>query len=59
MPHPMPSKPHANPSKVDDQGRTIIPKEVREALGLTDGGHIVYEVEGKKATIRKVKWSPE
>ena len=59
MHRPMPAKPHTNPSKVDDQGRTIIPKEVREALGLGDGGHIVYEVEGKKATIRKVKWSAE
>jgi AbrB family looped-hinge helix DNA binding protein len=44
---------------VDEQGRTIIPKEVREALGLSDGGFVVYEVEGGKVAIRSVEWVPK
>lgn len=49
----------ASPSRVDEKGRTIIPKEVREALGLLEGGHVVYEVQGKRVLLRKVKWSAE
>ncbi|MCA1811982.1 MAG: AbrB/MazE/SpoVT family DNA-binding domain-containing protein [Halobacteriales archaeon] len=59
MPAKTGAKGAPNPSKVDEQGRTIIPKEVRISLGLENGGHIVFEVEGKRAFIRKVKWTPE
>ena len=46
-----------DPCKVDDQGRTIIPKGVRQALGLGGKGHVVYEVDGENVRIRKVEWT--
>lgn len=45
-----------DPCKVDDQGRTIIPKEIRVALGLTGKGHVTYEVEGNQVRLRAVQW---
>jgi len=50
---------HPDPSKVDREGRTIIPKAVRRAMGLAGPGFIVWEVDGKRATVRKVKWTTE
>jgi AbrB family looped-hinge helix DNA binding protein len=47
------------PRPVDNQGRTIIPREVRDAIGLADGGHVVWEVEGKRVVLRVVRWRPE
>lgn len=46
----------SEPSKVDEQGRTIIPKEVRAALGLSGKGYVVYEVDGDSVRLRPVKW---
>jgi AbrB family looped-hinge helix DNA binding protein len=32
-----------------DQGQVTIPRSVREALGLDEGGHVVFRVEGRRA----------
>lgn len=45
-----------DPCKVDEQGRTIIPKEIREALGLSGRGHVVYEMRGDEVSLRRVEW---
>lgn len=46
-----------DPRRVDHKGRTIIPREVCEALGLLNGGHVVWAVDGKRAVLRVVRWS--
>lgn len=45
-----------DPCKVDEQGRTIIPKEIRQALGLAGNGHVVYELDGDRVWLRRVEW---
>lgn len=48
------------PSLIDSTGRTVVPKKVRDALGLgPDGGHIVYEVKGGEVKLRAVEWRPK
>jgi AbrB family looped-hinge helix DNA binding protein len=48
-----------DPCKVDEQGRTIIPKDVRQALGIAgEKAHIVYEVDGEAVRLRRVAWTP-
>lgn len=47
-----------DPAKVDDQGRTIIPKEVRDSMGISGRkAHVVYEVDGDVVRLRKVEWA--
>lgn len=55
----MPAKPKVSePCQVDEQGRTIIPKAVREALGLkTTKSYVTYELDGDSVRLRKVEWS--
>jgi antitoxin PrlF len=40
-------------SKLTGNGRTTIPRPVRERLGLRPGDRLLYEVEGEAVRIRK------
>lgn len=44
--------------QVDDRGRVVIPKEVREELGITPGRQVRIEMEDGEAVIRPAR-SPE
>jgi bifunctional DNA-binding transcriptional regulator/antitoxin component of YhaV-PrlF toxin-antitoxin module len=46
----------SEPCKVDEQGRTFLPKEVRQALGILGKGYVVYEADGPDVRVRKVEW---
>lgn len=39
-------------AKVGPKGQAVIPKEVREILGITPGDEVVFEVGEGEATIR-------
>jgi bifunctional DNA-binding transcriptional regulator/antitoxin component of YhaV-PrlF toxin-antitoxin module len=54
----VPSKSATEPSKVDERGRTILPPNVRKALGLEKGGHVVYDVKGDEVRVHSVEWKP-
>lgn len=41
-------------SSITAKGQTTIPREVREALGLSAGDKVRYIVEGKEVRMRKV-----
>ncbi len=44
--------------KVDRQGRTVIPKEVRRVLGIVDKqAFVAYEVDGDTVRVRVVDWT--
>jgi AbrB family looped-hinge helix DNA binding protein len=34
-------------------GQVTIPRSVREALGLGDGDHVVFRVEGRRAVLAR------
>lgn len=40
-------------AKVTSKGQVTIPKEVREALGITEGDQIVFRVEEHRAMVAK------
>ena len=40
-------------ARIDSRGRVVLPKRVREALGLRRGDMVVVEVEGERIVIRK------
>ncbi len=53
----MPAKKQVSePCKVDEQGRTFVPKEVRQALGIAGKGYIVWETDGSEVRVRTVEW---
>jgi bifunctional DNA-binding transcriptional regulator/antitoxin component of YhaV-PrlF toxin-antitoxin module len=54
---PSPPTSPTEPSRVDEQGRTIIPKEIRKALGIVGKAYVTYEVEGDSVRVRKVEWT--
>ncbi len=45
-------------SKVDDFGRVLIPKPIRDDLGLDAGTELAVEKEGDKVTLRPAERSP-
>ena len=41
-------------SQVSSKGQVTIPKEIREALGITEGDRVIFETDGNHVTLRKV-----
>ncbi len=41
--------------KLDEKGRVVIPKEVRERVGLEEGGQIVLEDENERVILKPLK----
>lgn len=41
--------------KLDEKGRVVIPKEVRDRVGLEEGGNIVLEDENERVILRPLK----
>ncbi len=39
---------------IDGAGRVVIPKRLREALGVADGGDVEIELEGDEVRLRAV-----
>ncbi len=37
--------------KVDKQGRLVLPVNIREALGLENGGHVAVRLDGRRAVL--------
>ena len=46
-------------SKITAKGQTTIPVEIREALGLKQGDHVTYTMEGKTVRIGKTRSAME
>ena len=40
-------------AKVTSKGQVTIPKEVREALGITEGDHVVFRVQQHHAVLAR------
>ena len=45
-------------SSVSERGQTVVPKEVREALGLKPGASLTWSVEDGVATVRPMPDDP-
>jgi len=41
-------------SKITSRGQTTIPKNIREALNLSEGDTIAFEIEGDRLVARKI-----
>ena len=41
--------------RVSKRYQVVIPKEIRKKLGIKEGDRIVFEIEGDKVRIRKVR----
>ncbi|GIU93011.1 MAG: hypothetical protein KatS3mg011_1917 [Acidimicrobiia bacterium] len=41
-------------AKVTSKGQITIPKEIRDALGITEGDQIVFRVEQHRAVLAKI-----
>lgn len=41
-------------SKITARGQTTIPKSIREAINLSEGDVIAFEIEGNRLVIHKV-----
>lgn len=46
-------------ARVAQNGRTVLPKSVREALGLKGGGMVIFSVEGDEVTLASVQKAVE
>ena len=44
-------------AKVARNGRLVLPKMVREALGMADGGTVVFSVEGDEIKLTSIRQS--
>jgi AbrB family looped-hinge helix DNA binding protein len=42
-------------AKVAQNGRLVLPKMVREALGMADGGTVVFAVEGDEVRLTSIQ----
>jgi AbrB family looped-hinge helix DNA binding protein len=40
-------------ARLSSKGQLTVPKRVREALGLAEGDHVVFRVEGKRAILAR------
>jgi antitoxin PrlF len=40
-------------ARVTSKGQVTIPRAVREALGLDEGDHVVFRVEGRRAVLAR------
>ena len=40
-------------ARVTSKGQVTIPRAVREALGLGEGDHVVFRVEGRRAVLAR------
>ena len=40
-------------AKLTSKGQVTVPKSVREALGLKEGDHVVFRVEGRRAVLAR------
>ena len=40
-------------ARLSSKGQLTVPKAVREALGLVEGDHVIFRVEGERALIAK------
>jgi antitoxin PrlF len=40
-------------ARVTSKGQVTIPRAVREALGLAEGDHVVFRVEGRRAVLAR------
>jgi AbrB family looped-hinge helix DNA binding protein len=40
-------------ARLTAKGQVTIPRSVREALGLGDGDHVVFRVEGRRAVLAR------
>lgn len=44
-------------ARVAQNGRLVLPKMVREALGMADGGTVVFSVEGDEVKLTSIRQS--
>ncbi len=40
-------------AKVTSKGQITVPKSVRDALGISEGDHVVFRVEGNRAVLAR------
>ena len=43
--------------RVAQNGRMVLPRAVRKALGMTDGGTVVVSIEGDEVTLSSIRHS--
>lgn len=43
--------------RVAQNGRMVLPRAVRNALGMTDGGTVVVSIEGDEVTLSSIRHS--
>jgi AbrB family looped-hinge helix DNA binding protein len=46
-------------AKVAQNGRVVLPKQIRELLGMADGGTVVFSVEGGEVKLMSIQQSIE
>jgi AbrB family looped-hinge helix DNA binding protein len=42
-------------SRISAKGQVTIPKEIRKTIGVGPGDRIVYEVQGRIVTVRRIE----
>lgn len=44
------------PRAIDRANRVVLPPEVMAALGVKEGDHIGFRIDGKRVTLHKARW---